>query len=218
LYGSPGSGKGTQAKKLTEWLGIPHISTGDMLRERIGRGVETGLVAATMQAGGLVSDELVNSLVEDRLAQPDATNGFILDGYPRTMAQARHLSAWLEGRGFCEVAVHLIVDYNIVIARLTGRRQCPRCGTLYNLAFHAPKVDGLCDKDGEILAVRPDDREEVIRERLMAYERQTRPVLDYYRQSGVAMIEVDASTDPPGRVFEKICAAMETNDCSKNRR
>jgi adenylate kinase len=203
---------------LTERLGIPHISTGDMLRERIGRGAETGQVAATMQAGALVSDEVVNNMVENRLGQPDAARGFVLDGYPRTMAQAEHLSAWLEGRGACEVAIHLMVDYNVVIARLTGRRQCPRCGTLYNLAFQSPKVDGLCDKDGEKLIIRPDDREEVIRERLAAYEQETRPVLDYYRKCGVAMIEVDASCDPPQRVFEKICGAMEADDCSKDRR
>jgi adenylate kinase len=203
---------------LTECLGIPHVSTGDMLRERTGQGTEGTAVAATMQAGDLVSDEVVNRMVEERLAQPDAAGGFVLDGYPRTVAQARHLSEWLKGRGAGEVVIHLAIDYNVVITRLTGRRQCPRCGTLYNLASQAPTVDSLCDKDGEKLAVRPDDSEPVVRERLAAYQRLTRPVLDYYRGAARPVIEVDAGNDPPGRVFEKISRAMETNDCSKDRR
>jgi len=218
LFGPPGSGKGTQAKLLNECLGIPHISTGDMLRDRIRRGAAAGGVAATMQAGSLVPAEVVNRLVEVRLAEPDAARGFVLDGYPRTMAQAEHLSAWLEQRGAREVVIFLAVDYNIVIARLTGRRQCPRCGTLYNLVSQPPRVDTLCDLDGEKLVVRPDDSEPVIRERLAAYERQTRPVLEYYRSTARPVIEVDASHDPPQRVFEKIRRVMETNDCSKDRR
>ena len=204
---------------MTECLGIPHISTGDMLREKIRQEDGAGSrVAATMHSGALVRDEVVNGMVERRLAEADATNGFVLDGYPRTLAQAQHLSAWLDGRGEREVVIHLAVDYNVVIARLTGRRQCPRCGTLYNLAFQAPKVDTLCDLDGEKLVVRPDDSEPVIRERLAAYEQQTRPVLDYYRETARRVIEVDASRDRPERVYEKIRRAMETNDCSKDRR
>jgi len=219
LFGSPGSGKGTQAEKLTAYLRIPHISTGDMLRARIrSENGASSAVAATMHSGALVRDEVVNRMVEARLAEPDAADGFVLDGYPRTLAQAEHLSAWLDARGASEVVIHLAVDYNVVIARLTGRRQCPRCGTLYNLAFQAPKVDSLCDLDGETLVVRPDDSEPVIRERLAAYERQTRPVLDYYRKSARPVIEVDASQDTPERVFERIRQAMETNDCSKDRR
>jgi len=219
LFGPPGSGKGTQAKLLSECLGIPHISTGDMLRARVRQGNVKGFaVAATMQAGALVSDEVVNRMVQERLAEADAANGFVLDGYPRTLAQAQHLSAWLGGRGARELVIHLAIDYNIVIARLTGRRQCPRCGTLYNLAYQAPKVDSLCDLDGEKLVVRPDDSEPVIRERLAAYERQTRPVLDYYSAAGRPVIEVDAGRGTPEGVFAEIRGAMETNDCSKDRR
>ena len=204
---------------MTECLGIPHISTGEMLRAEVRHGNGAGsAVAATMHAGALVSDDVVNRMVETRLAEPDAATGFVLDGYPRTLAQARHLSAWLDGRQAREVVIHLAIDYNIVIARLTGRRQCPRCGTVYNLASKAPKVDSLCDLDGEKLVVRPDDSEPVIRERLAAYERQTRPVLDYYAASGRRVIEVDAGADTPDRVFDEIRRAMETNDCSKDRR
>jgi adenylate kinase len=199
---------------LTQCLGIPHISTGDMLRDRIRQGsVETGF-AATMQSGALVSDDLVNRMVEERLSRPDGAQGFVLDGYPRTIGQAEYLSKWLQGRGIREVVIHLAVDYNSIIARLTGRRQCPRCGTLYNIASHPPRVDNLCDLDGERLVVRDDDREEVIRERLEAYESQTRPVLEFFRGSGARVIEVDASKDPPEIVFEKIRQAMESDDCS----
>jgi adenylate kinase len=215
LFGSPGSGKGTQAKRLTQVLGIPHISTGDMLRDRIRSGVETGAaVVATMQSGALVADDVVNAIVEKRLSEPDAAGGFILDGYPRTLEQAEHLAGWLESRGIPEVVIHLAVDYNVIIARLTGRRVCPRCGTLYNISSQPPKQDGLCDRDGEKLVIRDDDRESVIRERLEAYERQTQPVLEYFKASGHRVEEVDASGAPPNEVFSRICQAMGSNDCS----
>jgi adenylate kinase len=214
LFGSPGSGKGTQAKLLTQRLEVPHISTGDMLRDRIRQGAAGGSVAATMQSGALVSDAVVNRMVEERLSGPDAAKGFVLDGYPRTMTQAEHLHRWLDGRGSSEVVIYLAVDYNVVIARLTGRRECPRCGALYNLATKRPRVDELCDLDGEKLVIREDDREPVIRERLDAYERQTRPVLDHYRAVCRCVIEVDASNDPPEKVHRKICQAIEANDCS----
>jgi len=199
---------------LTHCLGVPHISTGDMLRDRIRHGAaEMGTaVVATMQSGALVSDEVVNQMVEERLSQPDAKNGFVLDGYPRTLDQADHLSRWFDARGIREVVIYLAVDYNIVIARLTGRRQCPRCGTLYNLATQPPSVDEMCDLDGEKLVIRDDDNEAVIRERLAGYERQTQPVLEHYRVAGRRVVEVDASNDPPETVFKKICQAMEAND------
>ena len=214
LFGSPGSGKGTQAKMLTQCLGIPHISTGDMLRDWIRQGEAGTALVAKMQSGALVSDGVVNRMVEDRLSQADAAAGFVLDGYPRTMAQADHLHEWLEQRGVREVVIYLAVDYNIVIARLTGRRQCPRCGTLYNLATKRPRVDELCDLDGEKLVIREDDQESVIRERLDAYERQTRPVLEHYKEVARNVVEVDASNDPPEAVFGKICQAIEANDRS----
>jgi len=203
---------------LNQCLGIPHVSTGDMLRDRIRQGTEVGTaVAAKMQSGALVSDEVVNRMVEQRLSEPDAADGFVLDGYPRTQAQAEHLAGWLDGRGIRELVIYLAVDYNIVIARLTGRRQCPRCGTLYNLATQPPRVDEVCDLDGEKLVIRDDDNAEVIRERLDAYERQTRPVLAYFASAGRRVIEVDASNDPPEAVYQKICQSMECNDRSKNR-
>jgi adenylate kinase len=196
---------------LTQCLMVPHISTGDMLRGRIRSGSEseTGMVA-TMQSGALVPDLVVNEMVKERLSEADAARGFILDGYPRTLDQAGHLSEWLAGRGIHEVVIHLAVDYNVIIARLTGRRQCPRCGTLYNVSSHPPRVAGVCDLDGEELVVRDDDSEAVIRGRLDAYDRQTRPVLEYFRASGRRMVEVDASNDPPETLHRKICQMMES--------
>ena len=205
LFGSPGSGKGTQSKLLAKALGIPQISTGDMLREHVRRGNAVGTkVEAKMKAGILVKDYVVNQLVEERLAQPDAANGFILDGYPRTRAQAEVLCGILSPRGVQAVVIHLVVDYNVIIARLTGRRQCPVCGTLYNVTSKPPKVLGVCDLEGAKLIVRDDDREEVIRERLDEYEKQTRPLIDFFRETGNRLYEIDASHDNPQTVFGKI--------------
>jgi len=196
---------------LTRCLRIPHISTGDMLRDMLRSGSEAEkAMGATMHTGGLVPDGLVNQMVRERLSEPDAAKGFILDGYPRTLDQAGHLAEWLVGRGIHEVVIHLAVDYNIIIARLTGRRQCPRCGTLYNVSSHPPRVDGVCDLDGERLVIRDDDSETVIRGRLDAYDRQTRPVLEYFRTSGHRVIQVDADDDPPEMVHRKVCQTMES--------
>jgi adenylate kinase len=210
LFGPPGSGKGTQAKLLRECLHIPHISTGDMLRERVRGGAENGSgVAAKMQAGSLVPDDLVNRLVVERLSQPDAAQGFILDGYPRTVVQAEHLRRWFDARQAQEVVISFAVDYNVVIARLTGRRQCPVCGTLYNMVSKAPKRDSVCDLDGNALIVRDDDRDEVIRERLDAYERQTRPVLEYFRSAGEQVQEIEAGSRPPQEIAGQICKILD---------
>lgn len=205
LFGSPGSGKGTQAKLLAKALGIPQISTGDMLREHITSGDPLGLaVQDKMRAGSLVSDELVNEIVRERLDDPDCARGFILDGYPRTLAQAVVLSKLLETLDVDEVVIHLVVDYNIIIARISGRRQCPRCGTLYNATSKPPSSPGVCDLDGEPLAIREDDRESVVRERLAAYERQTRPLIEYFRETGRRLVEIDASHETPEALFECI--------------
>ena len=210
LFGPPGSGKGTQSKLLVKTLGIPQISTEDMLREHVRKGNAVGTkVEAKMKAGILVKDEVVNRLVEERLTQPDAARGFILDGYPRTRAQAETLCGMLAGRGAETVVIHLVVDYNEVIARLTGRRQCPVCGTLYNVKSKPSKVPGVCDLEGAALIVRDDDREEVIRERLDAYKNQTKPLIEFFRESGKRLYDVDASSEPPEVVFRKILALIQ---------
>jgi len=195
---------------LTECLAIPHVSTGEMLREgvRSGKGV-TPKTAAKMHAGILVKDTVVEAMVEDRLARADAAEGFVLDGYPRTLVQAEHWMNWLRGRAVREVVIHLAVDYNVIIARFTGRLECPLCGTPYNVVLRPPKEDSLCDLDGGKLVRREDDREEVIRARLDAYEQQTRPVLNYLRSNGERVVDVDGSNDPPEAVYQKIRQAME---------
>jgi len=209
LFGSPGSGKGTQAKLLKQSLGIAHISTGDMLRERVASGDEVGrAVASLMQAGELVPDETVNRLVEERIDQPDCVNGFILDGYPRTVNQAKLLAELLVLRPVRTMVVHLVVDYNVIIARISGRRQCPKCGALYGVTSSAPKILGVCDKDGTQLVVRDDDREDVVRERLRAYEQQTAPVLAFFKKSGVPCWDVPAAEVAPQVIAKGIEALI----------
>jgi adenylate kinase len=205
LFGSPGSGKGTQSKYLVDWLRIPQISTGDMLREHIRAGDTIGrAIQERMGAGKLVSDELVNQLVFERIQQPDAKRGFILDGYPRTTTQAEEMMRLLTNAGAAQVVIHLVVDYNVIISRMSGRRVCPQCGTLYNSVSRPPKVDGICDLDGAQLVIREDDREEVVRERLEQYERQTRPLIEFFRAMNDRLIQVDASRERPEVVFERI--------------
>ncbi len=212
LFGAPGSGKGTQAKLLQACLQAPQISTGDMLREHIEAGDELGLqVGAVMHAGMLVPDHLVNRLVELRIQRSDSANGFILDGYPRTLQQASELGKMLEVRGVTPVVVHLKVDYNDLIRRLSGRRQCPLCGTLYNLSTKAPKVDTLCDLDGTVLVTRPDDNEAVIRQRLEEYEFQTTPLLDFFKRCGYPYHEVSGTGGTPQVIAKQIHALVAPN-------
>jgi adenylate kinase len=203
LLGPPGAGKGTQARKIVERFGVPQISTGDLLRSHVSRGTELGKQAGELIARGeLVPDELMYGIVADRLRDPDCKRGFVLDGFPRTPAQAGWLDAILENEIFenqrkCPpVVIQLLVDYNQLLLRLTGRRSCPTCGRLYNIHFHPPRVDELCDVDGTKLLFRPDDREEVIAPRLSAYETQTRPVAKYYMaQQRVVAINADRPLD-----------------------
>ncbi len=203
LLGPPGAGKGTQSKRIVDRYGIPQISTGDLLRDHVGRGTELGLAArAIMARGELVPDELMYGIVACRLRDADCKRGFVLDGFPRTAAQAGWLDAFLEKEVFenlekCPpIVIQLLVDYNQLLQRLTGRRSCPTCGRLYNIHSQPPLVDELCDVDGSKLVIRDDDREEVISGRLAAYERQTRPVADYYRvQRRLVAVNADRSVE-----------------------
>jgi adenylate kinase len=204
LFGSPGSGKGTQAKLLHQSMG-PHVSTGDMLRAHIQAGDDLGRKAQTLiKAGRLVPDELVNELVENRIAQPDCKAGVILDGYPRTVKQAEVLLGMMQKDGFRPAVVHLVVDYDKIVARLSGRRQCPVCGTLYSQTTNPPKVAGKCDLDGAVLLTREDDRESVIRERLREYDSQTLPILNFFQTAGVSLFEINGGEQTPQRILERI--------------
>jgi adenylate kinase len=211
LLGPPGAGKGTQSKQIVDRYGIPQISTGDLLRDHVARGTALGLEAkAIMARGELVSDELMYGIVASRLREADCKRGFILDGFPRTAVQAGWLDAFLEQEVFDKssttsseeaencppVVIQLLVDYNQLLLRLTGRRSCPTCGRLYNIHLQPPLVDELCDLDGSKLVIRDDDRQEVISGRLTAYENQTRPVADYYRvQRRLVAVNADRTVE-----------------------
>jgi adenylate kinase len=193
LLGAPGVGKGTQAQELVKTWGIPQISTGDLLRGHIARGTELGKMAKEIIGRGeLVSDSLVNEMVAHRLTEPDTANGYILDGFPRTLGQAH----WLDGRlaqlggSLPVVAVAIQVSYNQLLRRITGRRSCPNCKRIYNIYMNPPQNEGVCDEDGSLLATRADDTEIVFQERMRTYEAQTAPVIEHYRGLG-RFAEVD---------------------------
>jgi adenylate kinase len=190
LLGAPGAGKGTQAQMIATRYGIPQISTGDILRSNVARGTELGQKAdPIMKSGQLVPDELMLAMVGDRLRQPDCQRGYILDGFPRTVGQAEWLDGYLEtvtfsGQRMASVVISIEVGYNQLLQRLTGRRSCPVDGKIYNIYFQPPQKEGLCDSCGAPLVQRKDDKEEVISERLKSYERQTLPLVEYYRRKG----------------------------------
>lgn len=209
LFGPPGSGKGTQSRLITNWLGIPAISTGDMLRSEIQAGTELGeSVRSIMTSGGLVGDELVNQMLAHRVSQPDCKNGFLLDGYPRTVDQADYLDRLICQRGLPKpIILHLDVPLDALMGRLTSRRQCPVCGTIYNLLHQPPRKAGLCDNDGTALVTRKDDQDDVVRERLRTYEAQTRPVLAHY-QDRAAFYQIRGDRSPQ-YIFEAITGILE---------
>jgi adenylate kinase len=203
LLGAPGSGKGTQAQRLRDERGIPQVSSGDLLRDAVARGTELGKRAkAAMDAGELVSDEVVLGLIRERLGRPDTAGGFILDGYPRNVAQAAALDRLLADMTLpIDTVVLMDIDPAVLFKRLTGRRTCPRCGKVFNIYTSPSKRGDACDvcPDHPKLVQRPDDREDVIENRLRVYESQTRPLIDHYRQRG--MLKVVDADGPVDRVY-----------------
>jgi adenylate kinase len=187
LLGPPGAGKGTQAQVLSKDLEIPHISTGDMLREAVKAGTSLGLKAKEcMDKGGLVPDEVVIGLVVERLAKPDARKGFILDGFPRTPEQAKSLDEHLTGMKIpLDLVLYFKTSLPVIIRRLSGRRVCGQCGRNFHMTNFKPKTVGVCDDCGGHLLQRPDDKEETIEKRLNVYEKQTAPLIDYYKKRNV---------------------------------
>jgi adenylate kinase len=184
LLGPPGAGKGTQAKLLAAEYGIPHISTGDMFREHTARGTELGQqVRAIMAAGGLVTDEITNAMVKERLSRVDVVPGFILDGYPRTVPQAQFLDELLRSMGQAiDRTLYYEVAQEMVVERISGRRSCPRCGAVYHVSGHPPRRDGLCDREGAELVQREDDKPENVRKRLQEFTAKTEPLRRYYQE------------------------------------
>ena len=196
MLGAPGAGKGTQAKKIAEKYHIPHISTGDVFRANIKNGTELGKKAKTyMDQGLLVPDELTVDLVIDRVGQDDCKDGYILDGFPRTIPQAECLDAALEKRGEkVDFAIDVEVPDENIVNRMSGRRACVGCGATYHIKYNPTKVDGVCDACGEKLVLRDDDKPETVQKRLGVYHDQTQPLIDYYTKSGV-LKEVDGTVD-----------------------
>jgi adenylate kinase len=211
LFGPPGCGKGTQGRLIIDWLKvkIPSISTGDMLRAEIAGGTPLGVEAQSIiAAGGLVPDALVNQVLQSRISQPDCAHGFMLDGYPRTVEQAEFLDRLLTGRDLpAPVVIHLDVPADVLIGRMVSRRQCSKCGQLFNILSKRPRVAGRCDNDGAPLIVRKDDHEDTIRERLRTYREMTRPVLGHYPSDRYFQISGDRSSP---YIFEEITRILES--------
>ncbi|MBO3841335.1 MAG: adenylate kinase [Candidatus Brockarchaeota archaeon] len=212
IFGPPGSGKGTYASRLAPRLGVPHISTGDILRDEVKSGSELGKsISSYVSSGKLVPDEVVNRVMEKRLSQEDCGRGFILDGYPRTLQQAY----FLEGVSKIDFVINLNVPDEVIVRRLSSRLVCRKCGAIYNKITLPPKVDGVCDKCGGGLYQRDDDKPEVIRERIRVYKNEAAPLLEHYRKAGVTVIDFFYEPDEAGRdvspdtVVDRIIKALK---------
>lgn len=209
ILGPPGAGKGTQAEYIVKRYNIPHISTGDIFRENIKNNTELGKKAKSyMDKGLLVPDDLVIALVEDRLNKDDAKEGFLLDGFPRTVAQAVSLDSILnKNDDKLTKVINISVDPEILIERAVGRRVCKTCGMTYHVKFNPPKEEGVCDKDGTKLIQRDDDTEETVKTRISVYFDQTAPLIDYYRAQNL-LIDIDGAKDID-KVFDDIVIGLE---------
>lgn len=205
LFGAPGAGKGTQAEMLAQKSGLAHVSTGDILREAVQAGTPLGTkVRKIMEAGDLVPDELVSEVVRDRVDREEQGAGLILDGFPRTLAQAEYLSGMVSDASL--LSINIRVNEEQLVKRLTGRRSCLDCGKIYNICLFPPEQEGRCDVCGGELLQRKDDREEVARERLRVYRQQTEPLIGFYQTKG-NYFKVDGNRDPE-TVFEDLCLTL----------
>ena len=215
LLGPPGAGKGTQAQRIAQRYHLPHLSTGDMFRDHIRRETELGRQAKPLlERGELVPDEIVVGMVADRINQPDCANGFVFDGFPRTLQQAGELENICKQHHLgCTIVLHMVVNPALLMRRLTGRRICKAGGHIYNVYERPPKREGICDVDGSELIHRPDDSEGVISERLAAYDRQTQPLVKYYTVRRL-LTPVDAMADADS-VTESIAGILDGAKASK---
>ena len=204
MLGAPGAGKGTQAKRIAQRYGIPHVSTGDIFRANIKNGTELGMKAkAYMDAGNLVPDEITIGMLLDRIHEADCEKGYVLDGFPRTIPQAESLTAALKERGEkMDYAIDVDVPDENIINRMSGRRACLACGATYHIAYNPPKKEGVCDQCGEPLVLRKDDKPETVKNRLEVYHQQTQPLIDDYKKEGI-LAQVDG-TQNMDQVFEDI--------------
>ena len=211
MLGAPGAGKGTQAIKIADKYDIPHISTGDIFRANIKSGTELGQKAKSyIDKGELVPDEVTIGMLLDRIAQDDCKNGYVLDGFPRTIPQAESLTEALKSQGDqIDFALNIDVPDEAIIERMSGRRACPKCGATYHIVYAAPKTENICDKCGTELIIRSDDKPETVKDRLNVYHQQTEPLIAYYKTAGV-LREVDGTQELP-KVFEDVVAILSEN-------
>lgn len=211
MLGAPGAGKGTQAIKIADKYDIPHISTGDIFRANIKGGTELGQKAKSyIDKGELVPDEVTIGMLLDRIAQDDCKNGYVLDGFPRTIPQAESLTEALKSQGDkIDFALNIDVPDEAIIERMSGRRACPKCGATYHIVYAAPKAENICDKCGTELIIRSDDKPETVKDRLNVYHQQTEPLIAYYKAAGV-LREVDGTQELP-KVFEDVVAILSEN-------
>lgn len=211
MLGAPGAGKGTQAIKIADKYDIPHISTGDIFRANIKGGTELGQKAKSyIDKGELVPDEVTIGILLDRIAQDDCKNGYVLDGFPRTIPQAESLTEALKSQGDqIDFALNIDVPDEAIIERMSGRRACPKCGATYHIVYAAPKTENICDKCGTELIIRSDDKPETVKDRLNVYHQQTEPLIAYYKTAGV-LREVDGTQELP-KVFEDVVAILSEN-------
>lgn len=208
MLGAPGAGKGTQAIKIADKYDIPHISTGDIFRANIKGGTELGQKAKSyIDKGELVPDEVTIGMLLDRIAQDNCKNGYVLDGFPRTIPQAESLTEALKSQGDqIDFALNIDVPDEAIIERMSGRRACPKCGATYHIVYAAPKTENICDKCGTELIIRSDDKPETVKDRLNVYHQQTEPLIAYYKTAGV-LREVDGTQELP-KVFEDVVAIL----------
>lgn len=207
IFGPPSAGKGTQAQKLAKKYGIPQVATGDLLREHVAKKTPIGLkVKSILDAGKLGPDDLIVQIIKDRVSQPDARNGYLLDGFPRTLNQANELERMTD----IDLVLNIGVDTELLVERAVGRRICPKCSAVYHVKFNAPKKAGVCDKCGSSLIQRDDDKEETVRNRLNVYQDQTAPLIEHYRKKG-KLVDIDGSLGIDG-VFEQMVRAISRLD------
>ena len=211
MLGAPGAGKGTQAIKIADKYDIPHISTGDIFRANIKGGTELGQKAKSyIDKGELVPDEVTIGMLLDRIAQDDCKNGYVLDGFPRTIPQEESLTEALKSQSDrIDFALNIDVPDEAIIKRMSGRRACPKCGATYHIVYAAPETENICDKCGTGLIIRSDDKPETVKDRLNVYHQQTEPLIAYYKTAGV-LREVDGTQELP-KVFEDVVAILSEN-------
>jgi len=204
IFGPPSAGKGTQAQKLSKKYGIPQIATGDLLREQVAKKTPIGIkVKAILDAGKLGPDDLIVQMISERVSKPDCRNGYLLDGFPRTMGQAKELEKMTD----IDLVLNIVVDFELLVERAVGRRICPKDNSVYHVKFNPPNKTGTCDKCGSALIQRDDDKEETVRRRLGVYKEQTAPLVEYYREKG-KLVDIDGSAGIDG-VFEQMVAAID---------